>query len=99
MYYINAFQKTKEEIKKMDLSDLTKERLLETLNKEINEVTICGKNIEEVIQILNGLSIEEMLDIKMTMENLSYLYKRTLDEQYKKEQMIIKSMMFGDDRQ
>ena len=106
MYNINtlqdALQETEKEIKRLDLSEKTKEKLLQTLKKEVNgmydNVTICEKKIREIVQILNGLDIEKMLDIKMTMENLSYLYKKVLDEQYKKQQMIIKRMMFGDDK-
>lgn len=31
----------------------------------------------------------------MTMENLSYLFKKVVDEQNKAQQMAIKNMMFG----
>ena len=85
MYNINtlqdALQETEKEIKRLDLSEKTKEKLLQTLKKEVNgmydNVTICGKKIREIVQISNGLDIEKMLDIKMTMENLSYLYKKS----------------------
>lgn len=92
----NNFETIKNVIDELDVSDKTKEKLYCALAKDINKITINGKSIEEVITILNGLDIERMLDIKMTMENLSYLYKKILEEQYKHEQMTIKKMMFGE---
>lgn len=99
MEYSNRFLETKKAIDELDLSDETKYKLKNILCKEINEefsnVTICEKNLDEIITILNGLDIERMLDIKMTMENLSYLFKKVVDEQNKAQQMAIKNMMFG----
>ena len=99
MEYSNRFLETKKAIDELDLSDETKYKLKNILCKEINEefsnVTICGKSFDEIITILNGLDIERMLDIKMTMENLSYLFKKVVDEQNKAQQMAIKNMMFG----
>ena len=60
-----------------------------------NNMTIKGKTIEEIINILDGLEIEKMLEIQMTMENLSYLFKKVIDEQNKMQQMTIKKNMFG----
>ena len=102
MEYSNRFLETKKAIDELDLSDETKYKLKNILCKEINEefsnVTICEKNLDEIITILNGLDIERMLDIKMTMENLSYLFKKVVDEQNKMQQMAIKEMMFGSDK-
>lgn len=102
MEYSNRFLETKKAIDELDLSDETKYKLKNILCKEINEefsnVTICEKNLDEIITILNGLDIERMLDIKMTMENLSYLFKKVVDEQNKAQQMAIKNMMFGSDK-
>ena len=99
MEYSNRFLETKKAIDELDLSDETKYKLKNILCKEINEefsnVTICEKSLDEIITILNGLDIERMLDIKMTMENLSYLFKKVVDEQNKAQQMAIKNMMFG----
>ena len=99
MEYSNRFLETKKAIDELDLSDETKYKLKNILCKEINEefsnVTICEKSLDEIITILNGLDIERMLDIKMTMENLSYLFKKVIDEQNKAQQMAIKNMMFG----
>ena len=58
-------------------------------------MTIKGKTIEEIITILDGLEIEKILEIPMTMENLSYLFKKVIDEQNKMQQMTIKKIMFG----
>ena len=38
------------------------------------DIKICGKSLNEVITILNGLELEKITNIEMTMENLSYLY-------------------------
>lgn len=50
---------------------------------DIENTTICGKNIKEIITILNALEIERIYEIKMCMENLSK-YKKLIDnEMYK----------------
>lgn len=56
------------------------------------DIKICGKSLNEVITILNGLELEKITNIEMTMENLSYLYKELLKEQYKVQQESIKRM-------
>ena len=103
MKYNVVFLETKKSIDELDLSDETKYKLKNILCKEIDEefsnITICGKSIEEITTILNGLDIEKMLDIKMTMENLSYLLKKVVDEQNKMQQMAIKEMMLGSYKQ
>ena len=95
----NGFKNTKKAISELDLSEETKFRLNATLcneiDEELNNIKVCGKSLDEVITILNGLNIERMLDIKMTMENLSYLFKKVVAEQNKAQQMAIKNMMFG----
>ena len=95
----NSFETIKKVIKEIDLSEKTKERLYSALEKDIdiffNNMTIKGKTIEEIITLLNGLEIEKMLEIQMTMENLSYLFKKVIDEQNKMQQMAIKKIMFG----
>ena len=48
---------------------------------KIEDITICGKTINEIITILNGLDIERITGIKMAMENLDILIN-----EYKKEQ-------------
>lgn len=65
--------------------------------KKQDNIKICGKSLREVIDILNDLEIERMTDIKMTMENLSYLFKKVIDEQNKMQQMAIKKMMFNEE--
>ena len=90
----NSFETIKKVIEEIDVSEKTKERLYSALEKDIdnffNNMTIKGKTIEEIITILNGLEIEKMLEIQMTMENLSYLFKKVIDEQNKMQQMTIK---------
>lgn len=102
MMYNIGFLKTKKAIDELDLSDETKYKLknifCEEIDKEFSNIKICGKTMQEVITILNGLDIERMLDIKMTMENLSYLFEKVIDEQNKRQQMAIKKMMFGSDK-
>ena len=50
---------------------------------DIEKITICGKNIKEIISILNALELERIYEIKMCMENLSK-YKKLIDkEMYK----------------
>lgn len=56
------------------------------------DIKICGKSLNEVITILNGLELEKITNIEMTMENLSYLYRELLKEQYKVQQESIKRM-------
>ena len=95
----NSFETIKKVIEEIDVSERTKERLYSALEKDIdnffNNMTIKGKTIEEIITILNGLEIEKMLEIQMTMENLSYLFKKVINEQNKMQQMTIKQNMFG----
>ena len=71
----NSFETIKKVIEEIDVSEKTKERLYSTLEKDIdnffNNMTIKGKTIEEIITILDGLEIEKILEIQMTMENLS----------------------------
>ena len=92
----NSFETIKKVIEEIDVSEKTKERLYSTLEKDIdnffNNMTIKGKTIEEIITILDGLEIEKMLEIQMTMGNLSYLFKKVIDEQNKMQQMTIKNM-------
>jgi|GEM_PF-4486833 len=48
--------------------------------EELKPTTINGYSIEEVITILNGLNLERILDIKMTMENLQILSEKLQDD-------------------
>lgn len=96
----NSFETIKKVIEEIDVSERTKERLYSALKKDIdnffNNMTIKGKTIEEIITILDGLETEKMLEIQMTMENLSYLFKKVIDEQNKMQQMTIKNMFGGE---
>ena len=48
------------------------------------DIKICGKRLEEVIKILNGLDIEKRYQIEMTMENL-IRYKEIIDDEINKQ--------------
>ena len=48
------------------------------------DIKICGKRLEEVIKILNGLDIEKRYQIEMTMENL-IRYKEIIDAEINKQ--------------
>ena len=69
MNYNNKFKNTKKAINELDLSEETKYKLnailCNEIDEEFNNIEICGKTLEEVITILNGLEIERMIDIKM----------------------------------
>ena len=45
------------------------------------DITICGKTIEEVIRILKGLDFERVTQIEMTMKNLEKYYEFIRKEQ------------------
>lgn len=45
------------------------------------DITILGKSLKEVIDILNALDIEKITNIKMTMENLK-AYQELLEKEY-----------------
>ena len=96
----NSFETIKKAIEEIDVSEKTKERLYSTLEKDIdnffNNMTIKGKTIEEIITILDGLEMEKMLEIQMTMKNLSYLFKKVIDEENKMQQMTIKKYVWGE---
>ena len=48
---------------------------------DITKMAICGKTIEEIIDILNALNVERIYNIEMTMNNLKQYIKI-----YQKEQ-------------
>ena len=47
---------------------------------DITKAKICGKSLEEVMNILNGLDLEKQYDLEMTMKNFHEWV-----EQYHKE--------------
>ena len=63
------------------------------VNSAIDKMTICGKTIPQVIQIISGLNIEKMTDIEMTMKNLSYLFDKVMEEQNQHMQYQINEMI------
>lgn len=44
------------------------------------DIKICGRTIKEIINILNGLTLERTLNIQMTMENLDILFKTLMEK-------------------
>ena len=61
--------------------------------EKLEEPTINGYSIEEVITILNGLNLERILDIKMTMKNLSILAEKLQEDFQKTLDKSMKNMM------
>lgn len=51
----------------------------ERVKKE--DIKICGKTLEEVIMILNGLEAERITDIKLCLENVNKYIDLILKEQ------------------
>lgn len=47
---------------------------------DINKITICGRTLEEVIQILRTLDLEKEYNLKMTMKNLKQWQEMMLKE-------------------
>ena len=79
----------------LDYYRMTKDKDTDTIyfqRVKEEDIKICGKSLNEVITILNRLELEKITNIEMTMENLSYLYKELLKEQYKVQQESIKRM-------
>ena len=66
---------------------------------DINKTTICGKNLEQIIQILNGIDLEKQNEMMLTMNNLGKwceLIEKDIKEQ---QERAIKEFMnnLGDD--
>lgn len=97
MINTNVFEKLKAEIEKVDLSKETKSHLIaimyECIDKYFKQVTINGKSLDEVITILNGLEVERQLEIKMCMENLSYLFKKVCEQEQLRLREQMKNMI------
>ena len=51
---------------------------------DITKITICGRTIEQVMQILNGLDLEKEKEMTLTMNNLGKwidMIKKEIEEQ------------------
>ena len=57
---------------------------LEYIKRKIIPTKICGKTIEEIIPILNGLDLERTTGILMTMSNLNQ-YQNLINEEIKNQ--------------
>lgn len=64
---------------------------------DITKITICGRNIEEVIQILNGLDLEKEKELTLTMENLGKWCELIKEDIKKQQEIAIKSILRGED--
>lgn len=53
---------------------------LERAVAEATPKTICGYTIKEAVTILNGLNIERVTGIAVTMKNLDKLYKKLQED-------------------
>lgn len=53
------------------------------------DVRICGKTLSELETIINGLETERITEIKMTMENLSYLYNKLISDTVQSQRELI----------
>ena len=60
---------------------------------KVEDIRIYGKTIDEIITILNGLDVERITGIKMTMENLCYLYKELQKREYEMQRENLKKML------
>lgn len=95
-------QKFSSDFAKSSIEALMVNQKIDEILKDLEELkptTINGYSIEEVITILNGLNLERILDIKMTMENLQILSEK-LQEDFKNAlDKSMKNMMndLGDD--
>lgn len=56
------------------------------------DITICGKTIEQIITILKALDIERITNIEMTMENLNKYIELYIDEQRRLQAEVIQKM-------
>jgi hypothetical protein len=63
----------------LDPEMIAYQEIIEDLQK-LKPVTIKGHSIEEVITILKALDLERILDIKMTMSNLTILANKLQED-------------------
>ena len=71
---------------------------IELINKQHDEIEdlknpiICGRTIDEIVRILNGLDIEKQYKIDVTMENLYSLIDLYQNEMHKQMQMSFETI-------
>lgn len=76
-------------------------KLIEELHEEVEELrnpTICGRTVEEIINILTGLDIEKQYKIDVTMENLKSLmgiYQGEVEKSIQNAQIKIVDDLLG----
>lgn len=97
------FKDFKELLKKEFTTDWKSQRLmievylnimnLDNTMKYLNNLTICGNKIENVIKILNGLELEKKTNIEMTMDNINEYIKLFDKETQKIQNRIINEIL------
>lgn len=60
---------------------------------DFNNVTICGRKIEQIMQILNGLDLEKENELLLTMENLNKWCEIISEDIKKQQEKVIKNML------
>ena len=60
---------------------------------DISKTTICGRNIEQVIQILNGLDLEKEYEMTLTMGNLDKWGKLIQEDIRKQQEKALKDLL------
>ena len=60
---------------------------------DISKTKICGKSIEEIIQILNGLDLEKEYKMTLTMENLGKWCELIQDDIKKQQEKTLKNIL------
>lgn len=82
-----------------NLYEKVEENGIETFKPyDIAKMKICGKTLEQVIDILNGLDLEKLYDLEMTMKNFGEwveLYRES-NENIKQ---ILNEMFFGKEKE
>jgi len=77
----------------IEVTPMVLETILEIINSQAKEIEklknpiICGRTINEVINIINAFDIEREYDIKVTMENI-YAIMDKLQEEINKNMKI-----------
>lgn len=64
---------------------------------DITKTTICGKKLEEVVDILQGLDLEKQYDLEMTMKNFREWTKEYHKEHNERINQVL-SKMFDEEK-
>ena len=64
---------------------------------DISNITICGRKLEQVIQILNGLDLEKEKEMLLIMKNLGKWCELIKDDIRKQQEEAIKNLIKGEE--